>query len=420
MLGTIVVPVTTASTQREGLGPRLLLALALLSATAPIATDLYLPSFLEVKESLHTDATSVQLTLTAFLVGVAVGQVLWGPISDRFGRRLPLLIGSAAAVVAGVVVVLAPNIEILIASRFVQAVAAAAGMVIARAIIADLLIGFAGARSMTLMMTIQSLAPVIAPVIGGVLAGHVSWRGVLGVILAATVLQLIMAVTSVPETLPTEQRATRLGVGDLAGRFRKPGFLAYVFTQAFAFGSLMSYISSSSFVYQRVLGTSSLVYGLCFAVNALGMTAAGLVAARLSRRHVHPAHTIRVALPVLLVASVCVLGAVLSPMPVLLVVPLFVAVTSVGFVMGNSAALAMEHTRDAAGAGSAVLGGIMFLVGGVISPLGGLAGDDTAVPMACVMSISAVAAVGCFALARVFASRNPEGEAAFAAPTTRP
>lgn len=406
--------VARVNSTRDGLGPRLLLALALLSATAPIATDLYLPSFLDVQESLRTDATHVQLTLTAFLIGVAVGQVLWGPVSDRFGRRNPLLIGSAVAVLAGVVVVISPNIEILIASRFLQAVAAAAGMVIARAIIADLLVGFAGARSMTLMMTIQSLAPVLAPVIGGVLAGHVSWRGVLGVILAATVLQLLMALTSVPETLPAADRASRLGYRDLVGRFGKPAFLAYVFTQAFAFGSLMSYISSSSFVYQRVLGTSSFVYGLCFAVNALGMTAAGLVAARLSRRHVHPAHVIRVAVPVLLVASVCVLVAVLSSAPVLLVVPLFVAVTAVGFVMGNSAALAMEHTRDAAGAGSAVLGGVMFLVGGAVSPLGGLAGDDTAVPMACVMVCSAVVALICFGLARRSAARNPEGEAAFA------
>ncbi|AZG46758.1 multidrug effflux MFS transporter [Gordonia insulae] len=406
---------TTTTTTSEGLGPRLLLALALLSATAPIATDLYLPSFLEVQQSLRTDATHVQLTLTAFLVGVAGGQVLWGPVSDRFGRRNPLLIGSAAAVLAGVVVVLAPNIEVLIAARFVQAVAAAAGMVIARAIIADLLRGFAGARSMTLMMTIQSLAPVIAPVIGGVLAGHISWRWVLAVILGATVLQLILAVTSVPETLPTDRRAPRLRHHELLTRFRHPAFLAYVFTQAFAFGALMSYISSSSFVYQRVLGTSEVVYGLCFAVNALGMTVAGLIAARLSRRRVHPATTIRVALPVLLAASVGVLGAALSPVPWLLVIPLFIGVTAVGFVMGNSAALAMEHSRDAAGAGSAVLGGLMFLVGGAVSPLGGLAGDDTAVPMACVMVCSAVMALGCFVMARRHVARHPDGEAAFAA-----
>lgn len=403
-------------TTREGLGPRLLFALALLSATAPIATDLYLPSFLEVKDALHTDATQVQLTLTAFLVGVAVGQVVWGPVSDRFGRRSPLLVGSVAAVLAGIVVVAAPTIEVLIAARFVQAFAAAAGMVIARAIIADLLRGFAGARSMTLMMTIQSLAPVIAPIIGGVLAGNVSWRGVLGVILGATVLQLVFAVTSVPDTLPVERRTRRVGFGDLLGTFGRPAFLAYVLTQAFAFGALMAYISSSSFVYQRVLGASTVIYGLAFAVNALGMTAAGLVAARLSRRHVHPATTIGVAMPVLVVASAGVLVAAVSPTKILLVVPLFIATTSVGFVMGNSAALAMEHTRDAAGAGSAILGGLMFLIGGALSPLGGLAGDDTAVPMGIVMCSSAVLALACFVVARRSVAQNPESEAAFRRP----
>ncbi|MFW0797054.1 multidrug effflux MFS transporter [Gordonia sp. CPCC 205515] len=399
--------------EREGLGPQLLFALALLSATAPIATDLYLPSFPEVQTSLHTSAAAVQLTLTAFLVGVAVGQIIWGPVSDRYGRRRPLIIGSAVAVGAGVLVVLAPNIETLVAARFVQAVAAAGGMVISRAVIADLLRGFASARSMTLMMTITSLAPVLAPVVGGLLAGHVSWRGVLGVILAITVLQLIMAVTTVRETLPAAKRAPRLGYADLLTRFRRPAFLAYVLTQAFGFGTLMAYISSSSFVYQKVLGVSSAIYGLCFAANAVGLTAAGLISARLSRRRVHPARTIGYALPVLIIASLGVLAAAASPMPGLLVVPLFVTVFAFGFVAGNSAALAMEHSRDAVGAGSAVLGGLMFLVGGLLSPLGGLAGDNTAVPMGIVMTGSAIVAAISFVLARRYVSRHPDSEKAF-------
>ncbi|MGV9709655.1 multidrug effflux MFS transporter [Gordonia sp. NPDC003424] len=405
---------STTPASREGLGPRLLFALALISATAPIATDLYLPSFPEVQSSLHTSATAVQLTLTAFLVGLAVGQIIWGPVSDRFGRRRPLIIGSAGAVVAGVFVVAAPNIEILVAARFVQALAAAGGMVTARAVIADLLRGFAGARSMTLMMTIQSLAPVLAPVVGGILAGHVPWRGVLGVILAITVLQLVMAVTTVRETLPPDKRAPQLGYRDLFTRFTRPAFLAYVLTQAFAFGALMAYISSSSFVYQEVLGVSSVVYGLGFAINALGLTSAGLISARLSRRRVHPARTIGFALPVLIVASTCVLAAAASPKPALLVVPLFVVAFAFGFVAGNSAALAMEHSRDAVGAGSAVLGAMMFLVGGALSPLGGLAGDDTAVPMGIVMVGSAIVATLCFAVARRHVARHPDSEKVFA------
>ncbi|QGP86444.1 Bcr/CflA family efflux MFS transporter [Gordonia sp. 135] len=405
---------SSAPTTRDGLGARLLFTLALLSATAPIATDLYLPSFIDVQDALHTDATHVQLTLTAFLIGVGVGQVIWGPISDRFGRRLPLIIGSAGAVIAGVVVVAAPNIEVLIGARFVQALAAASGMVIARAVIADLLRGFAGARSMTLMMSIQSLAPVIAPLVGGVLAGHVPWRGILAVILATAVLQLIGAVTSVPETLPQERRAPRLRFGDLLGRLKRPAFMAYVLTQAFAFGALMAYISSSSFVYQNVIGTSELVYGCAFAVNALGMMGGGLISSRLARRQVHPATTIKRSLPVLILAACGVLGAAVSSVPVLLVVPLFVLATAIGFIFGNAAALAMEHTHDAAGAGSAMLGGIMFLVGGALSPLGGLAGDDTAVPMACIMIVSSILTAVCFVIGRRYVARNPESEAAFA------
>ncbi|GAC85028.1 putative drug resistance transporter [Gordonia paraffinivorans NBRC 108238] len=398
----------------EGISTRLLLTLALLSATAPIATDLYLPSFIEVQDALHTDATHVQLTLTAFLIGVGIGQVIWGPISDRFGRRLPLILGSAGAVLSGVVVVAAPTIEVLIGARFVQALAAASGMVIARAVIADRARGFAGARAMTIMMTIQSLAPVLAPLAGGLLAGHVPWRGVLAVILATAVLQLVGAVTSVPETLPAERRVPRLRFGDVLSRFTRPAFMAYVLTQAFAFGALMSYISSSSFVYQNVIGTSELVYGLAFAANACGMMIGGIVSSRLSRRHVHPATTIGYSLPVLILASFGVLGAALSSVPVLLVIPLFVLALSIGFIFGNAAALAMEHTHDAAGAGSAVLGGIMFLVGGALSPLGGLGGDDTAVPMACIMITSSVLTAVCFAIGRRVVARNPESEAAFA------
>jgi DHA1 family bicyclomycin/chloramphenicol resistance-like MFS transporter len=405
--------VTTTTRPSDGLGLRLLLVLAVLSASAPIATDLYLASFPEIKESLDTDAAHVQLTMTAYLVGIGIGQVLWGPVTDRFGRRRPLLAGSAVAVLAGAVAVAAPTVEVLVAARFVQALAAAAGMVISRAVIADTVRGFAGARSMSLLMSITSVAPVIAPLIGGVLAGHVSWRGVLAVILGFMVLQVLGAVTTVPETLPPERRAPRLRYAVLLGRLRRPPFVAYVLTQSCAFGALMAYIASSSFVYQQVLGTSSVVYGVGFAVNATGVMAAGMASARLTRHQVHPSLIVRRALPALLVSCAGVLAAALSPVPWLLVLPLFFATASIGFVSGNTAALAMEHTRDAVGAGSAVLGGTMFLVGGVVSPLGGLAGDDTAVPMALVMLVSAGCSAVAFTAARRFVAREPETEAAF-------
>ncbi|MDH2412541.1 multidrug effflux MFS transporter [Nocardioides sp. CER19] len=402
-----------AAPDREGLGPRLLVVLALLAAAAPIGSDLYLASFPEVKSGLATDATHVQLTLTAFLIGIGLGPLLWGPLSDRVGRRRPLLAGVSIAVVAGVVAVAAPNVEVLIAARFVQALAGSAGMVLGRATVTDLTRGYVRARAMSMMMTITSLAPIVAPVVGGLLADRVSWRGVLGVILGVMVLQVVAAWTTVPESLPPHLRTTGRGDGALASRFRRPAFLAYVLAQAFAFGSLMTYVASSSFVYQHVLGASSRVYGLGFAVNACGMTAAGILSARLARHRVHPVRLVRIGLPVLLAVSACVLLAALSPAPVLVVVPLFFVPASFGFTAGNMSALAMEHTHDAAGAGSAVLGGVMFLAGGVISPLGGLGGDDTAVPMGVVMLASAVLATLCFLVARRYVARHPHLEAAF-------
>jgi DHA1 family bicyclomycin/chloramphenicol resistance-like MFS transporter len=324
-----------------------------------------------------------------------------------------LLIGSVVALAAGAVAVVAPGVEVLIAARFVQAVAASSGFVIARAIVADLTLGYARARVMSLLMMISSLAPVLAPLVGGLLAGRMPWRGVLTVVLAVAAVQAVAALTMVPESLPPSRRVDRLGYGLLLERLRRPGFMAYVVAQSFSFAVTMTYVSNSSFVYQHVLGWSSEAYGVSFAISALGLTFASFVSSRLARRRVHPARIVRAAQPALLVATSAVLVAALSPVPVLLVVPLGLVPVCVSFIGNASSALAMEHTSDAAGAGSAVLGATMFLTAGVVSPLGGVAGDDTAVPMAAVMVVSAVLSIACFAVARRYAARHPHTESAF-------
>lgn len=378
----------------DDLGVRLMLVLSLLAATAPFSIDLYLASFPAVRESLDTDTSSVQLTLTAFLVGLACGQVLWGPVADRFGRVRPLLVGCSVSAVAAAVVVLAPTVEVMIAARFVQALGGAAGVVICRAVIADRLEGFAVARAMSLMASLTSLAPVLAPFVGGALAGHVSWRGILAIVLALTVLQILGVATTVRESLPPERRSTTLSYRHLGGLLRRPVYLGYASTAMFTFGMLMSFVSTSSFVYQGVIGTSELGYGLGFAVNAAGMSAAALVSVRLAGRRVPPALTVTYALTVAAAACAVLLALAVSPLPAwLLLAPLLVAVTSIGFVMGNSGALVMAQSRDYAGSGSAVMGAMMFLFGGLVSPLGGLAGDQTAVPLAVVMLVCSSAAL---------------------------
>jgi len=382
------------------LGTRLLLALGLLSASGPLAMDFYLASLPAVQRALGTGPTAVQLTVTAFLLGLGIGQVAWGPVSDRYGRLRPLLAGATVSVLAAAVCVLAPNVQVLVGARFVQALAASAGAVTARAIIADLAEGRTAARAMSLMTSVNSIAPVVAPLVGGALAGRVSWRGILAVVMLAMGAQLLAVVTTVRETLPAARRQSAVRYRQTLRLLACPAFRGHALTSMFAFGAVMAYISSSSFVYQRVIGTSSLVYGVGFALNASGMIAGGLVSARLAGRGVPPARMVARALPVLAVAAFAALVVAVTGPAWLLTGPFLVVLGAMGFVMGNTAALALAAARPIAGSASAVLGGLNFLFGGLASALGGLAGGGSAVPVCAVMAFSAACAGISFALTR--------------------
>lgn len=379
----------------EGIGTALLVTLGLLSAAGPLAMDFYLASLPDVATALHASTAVTQLTITGFLLGLGIGQLLWGPVSDRFGRRGPLLIGCVISVVGSLGAALAPSIGLLIAARLLQALGASAGVVIARAVIADRLQGHAAARSMSLMMTINSVAPVVAPLVGGVLASAgVSWRIVLTVVLATMVAQLLAAALVVRESLPVPRRAPRLEFVHLGALLRHRTFIGYALTSTCGFGTMMAYISSSSFVYQRVIGTSGVVYGVAFAVNACGLIVAGLVSARLVRRGVAPRTLVARALPVLLVASALVLVIAATPVtPWLLAVVFLVMQTCSGFIMGNGASLAIGAAREVAGSASGVLGASNYLFGGLVSALGGVAGSDTAVPLGIVMVVASLGAL---------------------------
>ena len=276
---------------------RRLFLLAFIAATSPLAVDLYLASFPAIQEDLGTTPGMVQLTLTAYLVGVSIGQPIWGPLSDRFGRRVPLLAANAVTLGSSVAIVLAPTIELLIAGRFVQALSAAAGMVIARAMISDLAVGYAAMRALSVMMSIHTLVPVVGPVLGGALATVLPWRGVLAVFAAIVAAQLAVSVVLVRETLPPEARAPRLRYGNLGRVLRRPAFLAHALTVGCAVAALMAYVAASPFVYQGVLGFSPLAFGVSFAVNALGMASGSLLSAQLARLRAHPARTVAWALP---------------------------------------------------------------------------------------------------------------------------
>ena len=389
-----------AASASPALPLKLICVLALLSATPPVSTDLYLASFPEMASGLDTDAHHIQLTLTAFLLGLGLGQLFWGPISDRFGRWWPMVIGTAVATVAAFVSATAPTIELLIGARFVQALAASAGLVIGRAVIADLSRGFKAAQAIGLMMTINALAPIAAPVLGGLLAGYVPWRGVLGVILGVMVVQTLCLLLVVRESLPRDRRAPALSFRPLARIAAQPTYRGYALTMGFSFGTLMSYIASSSFVYQEVLDVPGWAFGLGFGANSVALLITGALSTRRAHRHIHPAHTVSLALPWLLAGSVGVAACALSPWPVLMLGPLMVTVATVGFIAGNSVTLAMAQARQHSGAGSALVGATQFLVGGLFSAFTGVAGEHTAVPMGVCMVISAALCWASFTWAR--------------------
>jgi len=384
----------SAPVRERGLTAPLLVTLALLSAVAPFATDLYLPAFPQMTTDLDTSATTVQLTLTGFLVGLAVGQLGFGPISDRFGRRTPLLAGAVLCVVASVVTVLAPTVEVLVAGRVLQGFAGAAGVVIGRAVISDVTSGSEAARAFSLLMIVGGVAPVVAPVVGGFLAAPLGWRGVLGIVLALTVLMLVAVLAVVRETYPPERRTAGRATGslrDLGSRV----FVGRTLTFAFGFTVMMAYISASPFVYQTMMGVSEAAYGVLFAVNALAIMASSATSARLVGR-VPAARLLTIGVAVVATGAVGVLVLAVSGLPAgWLAVALFVVTAGMGLVLGNATGLALQAVPRAAGTASAVLGALQFGLAAVATPLVSLAGEDTAVPLGVVMVVAvAVAGLG--------------------------
>ncbi|MGC5617194.1 multidrug effflux MFS transporter [Georgenia sp. Z1491] len=382
----------------------LVATLALLSAVSPLATDMYLPAFPQMQGDLETTAASVQLTLTTFMVGLALGQLLIGPLSDALGRRGPLLVGTLVCLAASIACALAPNVAVLVAMRFVQGMSGAAGIVLARAVITDLTRGPRTARLMSLMMVLGGLMPALAPSIGGGILEVGDWRTIFWVVCALVAVMVVLVVAVVPESLPVERREPgglrRLvaGAGEVL-RNRTYLFATGVFTLGFS--AFFGYISASPFVLQNILGLDELQFAVVFGGNSLGIMATGALAIRLAGR-VPILPVVGVGLALLATGAVALLVlALMGPTLVPTLVAMFVTAASIGLFMGNSSALAMQALRSSAGTGSAILGAAQFLLAGLISPIVGINGENDAVPMGAVLVVgSALAWLSYLALRR--------------------
>ncbi|APU13445.1 Bcr/CflA family multidrug efflux MFS transporter [Actinoalloteichus fjordicus] len=376
---------------------RLALILGAITAVGPLSIDMYLPAFPDISVEFDSTAAQVQLTLTACLIGLAFGQLLAGPLSDALGRRRPLLVGVAVYLIASLLCAFAPSTTVLVVLRFVQGMAGAAGLVIARAIIRDLYTGVAAAKFFSMLMLVTGAAPILAPMIGSQLLSFTSWRGVFIILAVYGVVMGIAALVSLPDTLPREQRR-RGGVKDTLGSFGRlfqdRSFVGYALAGGLSFATIFAYVSASPFVLQVVYEVSPQVYGLLFALNSVGILIFGQINGWLVGR-VAPRTLLNIGMAASVTASLALLFLVSTGLFGLpgVMVALFVGVSSLGLVMPNATTLALAEYPNAAGAASALLGTLQFLLGALAAPLVSLGGENTALPMAVVMAAVSLGAL---------------------------
>ncbi len=375
-----------------------IIALGSLSAIGPLCLDMYLPALPVLPGELNSTAAAAQLTLSACIIGLAVGQVITGPLSDRLGRRRPLLLGVALFALVSALCAVTTSMPLLIGLRLVQGAAGAAGIVVGRAVIADLFTGKAAASFFAAVASINGLAPSLAPVIGGQSLRVGTWRTVFWVLAGIGVVLLVLAFVVIRESLPAERRsagglaATLSAFGTLV---RDRGYVGCVLAGSLVTAGMFGYISASPFLLQDRFGLSAQWFSACFALNALGIVAATQVGRLLLRRvsslWLLSLGVVQGLLGAMLLAVTVAAGWGLA----MVLVALFVMVSAVGFALPHASAIAMDRHRRIAGSASALLGLTQFALGAVTAPLVGLGDPASGVALAG----TAVIATGLAALA---------------------
>lgn len=383
------------------------LVLGLLASLGPLCIDLYLPALPEMAGELNTSTATAQLSLTAGLLGLGVGQLIFGPYSDKLGRMRPLLVSLALLLFASLWCALAPNIDQLLIARLLQGLAGAGGAVISRAIARDLYSGHELTRFFALLMLVNGLAPIVAPVLGGAMLQFMDWRGIFGVLAGIAVLLFTLASLKLSESLPAERRSQGgilAMLQSLGGLLTQRQFMGLCLTQGFVMAGMFAYIGASPFVLQQIYGLSPQMFSLCFAINGVGLIISAQISSRLSI-HWGERKVLKGGLTLAAVSSLLLLLAASLHAPlVLLLVPLFFSVAVIGIVGPTASSLAMQSQGDKAGSASALIGVSMFALGACSVPLTGLGGTS---------SVSmALTIVGCYAIAILLFKllvRKPQG-----------
>ena len=361
--------------------------LGIMSAMAPLATDMYLPALPELSAEFSASTSATQLTLTMTLLGMAVGQIFLGPLSDMYGRKRPLFAGMVAFALVSAGCFYASSIEPFLALRFLQGFAGASGLVISRAIARDVAEGVELTRFMAILMLVNGLAPILAPVAGGQILAFSSWRIIFAVLAVIGVLLAVWTLKT-RETLAKEERQKNMAASFHAfpALLRDRYFFGHCLVQCFVFASFFSYIAGSSFVFQNIYGISAQGYSLIFGGIGTGLFLVGGLPARLAG-HVKDVTMLKASLLVSLVGSSLLLAAFLTGFAplALVIVLLFITIVPLSVMGTASFSLALSRQGRNAGAASALIGFFSMVLGGVMMPLVGIAGDHTAIPMAVLM-----------------------------------
>lgn len=373
-----------------------ILVLGFLSALAPFAMDMYLPALPSLAADLNTSTSLAQLSLMFCLLGLALGQLISGPISDARGRRTPLLIGMIVFIVSSILCAFTSSIVVLCILRLIQGLAGATGIVISRAIVRDYYSGYEMTKFFALLMLVNSIAPIIAPTVGGQVMRFTSWQGIF-VILSIIGLGILLGVLfKLPESLTPEKRQTggfKQTVSSMGMMLKDRVFLGYCLASGFVFAGMFAYISGSPFVLQDIYGISPQAFGLVFAINSIGIVTASQISSKLSRKIGEQKLLIIGLLQAFLAGLALFIMIQLDLGLIAILIPLFFVVSSVGLVAPSSTSLAMQRQGKNAGSASAFIGLAQMGLGAIVTPLVGLGGSLTAVPMGLVIAMSTCCAL---------------------------
>lgn len=379
------------------------LILGSLTAFGPLSMDMYLPALPILSDDLHTTASLVQMSITSCLLGLAFGQLLFGPLSDIHGRRKPLLFTLLIYAAASLLCAFSTSIWMFIGLRFLQGFAGAAGIVVARASARDMYVGKELTKFVALLSLVNGAAPILAPIFGGIVLRYVQWPAVFVILCGISIVMFVAVLLTLPETLPEEQRAQG-GVLATVKTFhlllKDKTFMSIALAQAFVSMGMFAYIAGSPFVLQNIYGASPQQFALIFAANGVGIIIAAQLTGKLASNFEEKTLLLSGVLLSFVGALLLLVTVMLDGPLVLVLCALFFIVSSVGIVGTTAFSLAMERQGQAAGSASAFLGILPFGGGALVSPLVGISGDATAVPMAWTIFVCSLLAVVLFVGAR--------------------